>query len=136
MSEDDGRAQRAASRDAAYWARKAEALRVGELPPEAVNRNVDGRRAVGPLQGFGRLWQKTYRLRLAGSPATPEQVIATWKANFPAFQPPENRFFPPVAGVAPGEVVLINAALQGMPVQTGVLVSLLAALGRPFRRRV
>jgi hypothetical protein len=27
-----------------------------------------------------------------------------------------------VAGVAPGEVVLINASLQGMPVGTGVMV--------------
>ena len=43
-------------------------------------------------------------------------------AHFPEFQPPQNRFFPPVAGVAPGEVVVINASLQGMPVQTGVLV--------------
>lgn len=109
-------------RDAASWARKAEALKVGDLPPEAINHNVDGRQASGPLQGFGQLWQKTYQVRLVGSLATPEDVIALWKANFPAFQPPENRFFPSVAGVAPGEVVLINAALQGMPIQTGVLV--------------
>ena len=109
-------------RDAANWARKAESLRVGELPAEAVNLNVDGRQAVGPLQGFGQLWQKTYRVRLEGCAATPEAVIAMWKANFPAFQPPQNRFFLSVAGVAPGEVVLINASLQGIPMQTGVLV--------------
>jgi hypothetical protein len=109
-------------RDAANWARKAQALKVGELPPEALNLNVDGRQVVGPLQGFGQLWQKTYRLRLVGSAATPEQVIDAWKTHFPQFQPPENRFFPSVAGVAPGEVVLINAALQGMAISTGVLV--------------
>jgi hypothetical protein len=109
-------------RDAHNWARKAKVLKVGELPPEALNLNVDGRQAVGPLQGFGQLWQKAYRVRLEGSPATPEQVIATWKTHFPQFQPPQNRFFPSVAGVAPGEVVLINASLQGMPVSTGVLV--------------
>jgi hypothetical protein len=109
-------------RDAHNWARKAEALKVGELPPEALNLNVDGRQVVGPLQGFGQLWQKTYRVCLLGSSATPEQVIATWKAHFPEFQPPRNRFFPSVAGVAPGEVVLINASLQGMPISTGVLV--------------
>jgi hypothetical protein len=109
-------------RDAAHWARKAPALQVGALPPEAVNLNVDGRSVVGPLQGFGQLWQKTYRVRLEGCTATPEEVIAAWKAHFPAFQPPQNRFFPSVAGVAPGEVVLINASLQGMQVQTGVLV--------------
>ena len=109
-------------RDAHNWARKAEALKVGELPPEALNLNVDGRQVVGPLQGFGQLWQKTYRVCLLGSSASPEQVIATWKAHFPEFQPPRNRFFPSVAGVAPGEVVLINASLQGMPISTGVLV--------------
>jgi hypothetical protein len=109
-------------RDAHNWARKAAALKVGALPPEALNLNVDGRQVVGPLQGFGQLWQKTYRVRLEGSPASPEQVIATWKAHFPEFQPPQNRFFPSVAGVAPGEVVLINASLQGMPISTGVLV--------------
>jgi uncharacterized protein (UPF0548 family) len=111
-----------APRDAANWAPKTAALSVGRLPPEAVNLNVDGRRAVGPLQGFGQLWQKTYRVRLDGCAATPEEVIAAWKTHFPQFQPPQNRFFPSVAGVAPGEVVLINASLQGMPVQTGVLV--------------
>jgi hypothetical protein len=109
-------------RDAAHWARKAEALAVGSLPSEAVNRNVDGRQVVGPLQGFGQLWQKSYRLRLEGCGATPMEVIAAWKMHFPQFQPPQNRFFPSVVGVAPGEVVLINASLQGLPVQTGVLV--------------
>lgn len=61
-------------------------------------------------------------MRLTGCPVPPEEVIAAWKARFPEFQPPQNRFFPSVAGVAPGEVVLINASLQGLAVQTGVLV--------------
>lgn len=112
----------AAPRDAAHWARNADALRVGDMPAGVVNLNVEGRRAVGPLQGFGQLWQKTYRIKLIGSTATAQEVVAAWKAHFPEFQPPQNRFFPPVAGVAPGEVVVINASLQGMPVQTGVLV--------------
>jgi len=109
-------------RDAANWAPNGAAIKVGALPPEAVNLNVDGRRLVGPLQGFGQLWQKTYRVRLRGCAASPEEVIVAWKAQFPQFQPPQNRFFPSVAGVSPGEVVLINASLQGMPIQTGVLV--------------
>jgi hypothetical protein len=109
-------------RDADNWARPASALHVGPLPPEAVNLNVDGRQVVGPLQGFGQLWQKSYRVRLAGCAATPAEVIAVWKARFPEFQPATNRFFPTVSGVAPGDVVLINASYQGMPVQTGVMV--------------
>ena len=36
--------------------------------------------------------------------------------------PPQSRFYPPPGGVAPGEVMLINASVQGMPVYTGVMV--------------
>ena len=27
---------------------------------------VEGKRLVGPVQGFGKLWQKTYKVRLDG----------------------------------------------------------------------
>jgi hypothetical protein len=112
------------SRDVAYWAQyeRGAALRVSGVAPEAINLNVDGRRVVGPLQGFGRLWQKTFRVRLRGVDASPTAVIRALKERLPEFQPPQNRFFPPVAGVRPGEVVLINASLTGLPVDTGVLV--------------
>ena len=109
-------------RDARSWARQVEALKVGAVPAGAKNLNVDGRRVVGPLQGFGSLWQKTYRIRLDGATLTPAEVVQIWKENFPKFHPPQNRFFPSVAGVAPGEVVLINASLMGTPVDTGTLV--------------
>lgn len=110
------------SRDAASWAGRVETLKVDAVPIGAVNINVDGRRVVGPLQGFGALWQKTYQVRLHGDELTPAEVIRIWKERFPEFQPPQNRFYPSVAGVAPGEVVLINASLQGLPVGTGVMV--------------
>jgi hypothetical protein len=109
-------------RDAANWAGHVETLKVGDVPVGAVNINVDGRRVVGPLQGFGALWQKTYQVRLHREGLTPAEVIQAWKKHFPEFQPPQNRFYPSVAGVAPGEVVLINASLQGLPVGTGVMV--------------
>lgn len=109
-------------RDAGNWAQKQDALRVDAPPPEAMNINVHGRQVVGPLQGFGQLWQKTYQIRLENCAATPAEVVAAWKQHFPEFQPLTNRFFPSVAGVAPGEVVLINASLQGMPISTGVMV--------------
>lgn len=109
-------------RDALYWAERVDTLKVGSVPVGALNLNVDGRRVVGPVQGFGQLWQKTYRVRLAGADVTPQEVIRVWKERFPQFHPPQNRFFPSVAGVAPGEVVLINAAMPGMQVSTGVMV--------------
>lgn len=109
-------------RDAAYWAGRVDTLKVAAVPAGAVNLNVDGRRVVGPVQGFGQLWQKTYRVRLNGADVTPQNVVRMWKDHFPMFHPPQNRFFPSLVGVAPGEVVLINAAMPGMQVSTGVMV--------------
>ena len=109
-------------RDAAFWAQRIERLEVSEVPEGAANVNVQGRREVGALQGFGQLWQKTYRVRLAGIEATPEEVVRVWKLHFPEFQPPNSRFYPSMAGVAPGEVLFISASVGGVPVHTGVRV--------------
>jgi len=109
-------------RDAGSWALGRNVLRVTDVPEGAVNLNVEGRRVIGALQGFGQLWQKTYTVRLEGADVTPEEVVAIWKREFPGFHPPESRFFPSLEGVAPGEIMLINASVQGMPVYTGVMV--------------
>ena len=121
---DDPRAERpAAPRDAAYWSRSVDRLTVSGVSPDAINLNVQGRRAVGPLQGFGPLWQKTYRVRLPGDAATPAELIATWKERFPEFWPRGNRFYAPLSGIAPGEVAVLNLAMPGgLPLSTGVLV--------------
>lgn len=121
MSE-SGSEHREKSRDALYWAQVVTTLNVTDVPHGVVSQNVDGRQVVGPLQGFGPLWQKTYRLRLQDAAVTPEDVIETWKYHLPEFQPKQNRFFPAIGGVVPGQVVLINASLSGLPVHTGVLV--------------
>ena len=105
-----------------YWAQRVDELKARDAPPEALNLNVEGRRAVGPLQGFGQLWQKTFRVRLEGTDASPAEVIAEWKAELPRFKPAENRFYPSAGGIAPGEVVLINAWTPGGPIATGVVV--------------
>jgi hypothetical protein len=41
--------------DADSWARRIERLAVSDVPEGAVNLNVDARREVGALQGFGQL---------------------------------------------------------------------------------
>ena len=109
-------------RNAASWAKSRNVLRVSEVPDGAVNLNVEGRRVVGALQGFGQLWQKTYTVRLTGANVTPTEVVRVWKEDFPSFHPPQSRFYPSLDGVAPGEVLLINASMRGMPVYTGVMV--------------
>lgn len=112
----------AQSRDASYWAQHVTTLKVGQLPAGAVNLNVEGRRVVGPLQGFGPMWQKTYKVPLAGTTTTPADVIKVWKENFPRFWPRGNRFYVPLTGIAPGEVAVLNLKAGGMPLSTGVLV--------------
>jgi hypothetical protein len=108
--------------DAVSWAEQTSLLQVSRVPTGALNLNVDGRRVVGPLQGFGRLWQKTYRLPLSDVTMTPVEVMQIWKVNFTHFQPPENRFFAVVGDVEPGHILLINASMTGMLVSTGVMV--------------
>lgn len=128
-------------RDAAHWAQQTDAVKLSAVPAGARNVNVEGRQAVGPLQGFGPMWQKTYRVLLSGSPASPQEVITAWKENFPKFWPPKNKFYAPLMGIAPGEAALINASLPGgMPLSTGVMVlyaddesfTLMTTQGHPF----
>jgi hypothetical protein len=111
------------------WSPPVSRMKVGDVPLGAMNLNVDGRQPVSPLQGFGQMWQKTFKVRLSGVQMNSVEVMQTWKENFPAFQPPENRFYPTMSGFKPGEVVLIKAkvpAIPGtpsiLPVSTGVLV--------------
>ena len=108
--------------DAANWATPSAALRVGEMPEGALNLNVAGRRLVGPIQGFGQLWQKTYRVRLGGA-VTPADVIREWKANYASYWPAGNHFYAPVSGLEPGDVAVINASsLGGVQLSTGIRV--------------
>ncbi len=111
------------ARDADNWAQPVAKLKVADMPSEAVNINVEGRQVVGPLQGFGQLWQKTYSVRLSGASVTPVEVIGAWKAEFASFWPDGNRFYAPFTGIAPGEVAVLNLAAPGRVVlSTGVMV--------------
>lgn len=107
-------------RDRDNWAKPVSEFRVGETTGDAVIGNVEGRRPTGPLQGFGRLWQKTYQVRVPGH--SPEEIISTWKDRFGEFWPPSNKFYTPAAGIAPGEVALIAGGKGPTRVTTGVRV--------------
>jgi hypothetical protein len=56
--------ENAQPRDTAYWAQQVSTLKAPLVPTGALNLNVEGRQPVGPLQGFGQMWQKTYGVRL------------------------------------------------------------------------
>jgi hypothetical protein len=112
------------SRDAANWAKPVDRLSAAGLAGAGVDA-VTGRRVAGPLQGFGQLWQKTFKVRLDGVDVTPQALIGSWKDQFPSFWPSSARFYAPLAGIAPGEVALLDIApVPGSPVRlsTGVMV--------------
>jgi len=108
-------------RDAGSWAAKVDRLAV---EPRAGVRgtNVAGKRLTGPVQGFGKMWEKSYSLN-AGDVMTPQHAIATWKAHFPEFWPKGNRFSGALAGISPGDVALLDLAIGGgVKLSTGVFV--------------
>jgi hypothetical protein len=112
-----------APRDATSWAKSVSRLNVTDVPEGAVNINVDGRRLASPIQGFGKMWQKTYQVRLPTERVSPTDLIATWKERFPDFWPAGNRFYAPLTGISPGEVALLEMTLPGrMKLSTGVMV--------------
>lgn len=122
---DDARGPESATApgDGPYWADSVSRLRVDYAPDGAINLNVDGRQVTSPIQGFGKMWQKTYRVQLEGADVSPQEIIRDWKARFSEFWPEGNRFYAPLTGISPGEVGLINLTLPGRAkLSTGVLV--------------
>jgi pyruvate/2-oxoglutarate dehydrogenase complex dihydrolipoamide dehydrogenase (E3) component/anti-anti-sigma regulatory factor len=111
-----------AATDTSCWAAPVKRLVQPGVPHQAINMNVKGRRVVGPVDGFGPLWQKRYRLSISGVDMTPEEVMVVLKQNFSTFQPGYNRFYMGAKGVAPGDVVAIDSSTPGGPVSTGVMV--------------
>ena len=107
----------------AGWAKPVDTLSVKEVPSEAINLNVEGRHLSGLVHGFGQMWQKTYRIRLNGVSITPQEVIKTWKENFPKYWPEGNNLYVPLTGIQTGEVGLINlTAPGGLKLSTGIMV--------------
>ena len=114
-------AQATPSRDEASWARKVDRLEVDQRDGVR-GTNVAGRRLTGPVQGFGKMWQKTYRMN-AGSQIEPTHAIAVWKEHFPEFWPKGNRFAGALTGINPGDVALLDLAIGGgVKLSTGVFV--------------
>jgi hypothetical protein len=108
-------------RDAGSWAAKVDRLEVQQRDGVR-GTNVAGRRLTGPVQGFGKMWEKSYTLN-AGDVVSPAGAIATWKAHFPEFWPKGNRFAGALAGISPGDVALLDLAIGGgVKLSTGVFV--------------
>jgi hypothetical protein len=108
--------------DADHWANVGTRIQLGDAARSSGNM-VDGKLLSGPIQGFGKMWQKTYRARLTGVSVGPAEIISTWKSRFAEYWPHGNRFNAPLTGLKPGEVALIDISLgPGAKLSTGVLV--------------
>src|SRR3954468_4048426 len=90
-------ASRQGPRDHGNWADPV--TRLSTTASGASVDTVTGRRVAGPVQGFGQLWQKTFRVALDGTAHAPADVIAHWKAAFPSFWPQGSTFYAPLAGI-------------------------------------
>jgi hypothetical protein len=108
--------------DADHWANVGTRIQLGDAARSS-GHMVDGKLLSGPIQGFGKMWQKTYRARLTGVSVGPAEIISTWKSRFAEYWPHGNRFNAPLTGLKPGEVALIDISLgPGAKLSTGVLV--------------
>ncbi len=115
--------EQATARAVANWAKSVSRLSVSEVPSGATGINVSGKRLASPIQGFGKLWQKTYQVRIPAETVSPGDLVAMWKQRFPEFWPEGNHFYGPLTGIAPGEVALIEGTLPGkLRLSTGVMV--------------
>ncbi len=93
---------KAGPRDAGNWAERVEGLKVGKAPSQARNINVEGRRVASPIQGFGQMWQKTYRIQLADIDHHLAEILKDWQKHFAAV-PTTGKSFPPArVGDQPG----------------------------------
>jgi hypothetical protein len=109
-------------RDEGNWAKPVDKL-VPSHVPNGAQDTVGGKQTLSPIQGFGKMWQKTYSVTLQGAEVSPHELIAVWKAEFPTFWPRSGSFYAPLTGIEPGEVALLDAPIGGgFKLSTGVFV--------------
>ncbi len=106
------------------WAKAADHVHTPDIPCEAMNLNVEGRRRTSPGNGFGRCWDKKYILRIPGAQPAPEEVASFWRSEFEEFLPEGNHFF--LSGgraAAPGMTAVLNLRFPGgLVMATGFMV--------------
>jgi anti-anti-sigma factor len=106
------------------WAKSVDRLSLSAIPEGVMNINVNGRRTSSPVNGFGRLWEKRYLLRLHSTDLEPRQIISLWRSEFAAFWPKGNHLFASGnAPIGPGTAALLNLTLPGgLVLATGLTV--------------
>jgi anti-anti-sigma regulatory factor len=106
----------------AGWLAGPGQLKLPPVPRGAIGKYVAGRYPQGPAQGFGTLWEETYRLMLGKIAPSPEEIIARIKAEYTSLMPPQNRAYLPPEGIVPGAVVLTEMQLRSGVISTALQV--------------
>ncbi|MEV5831195.1 DUF1990 family protein [Spirillospora sp. NPDC052242] len=101
------------------WLRRSRRVRRGGLPTDAVAEverlpHRDGNRVQDSRQGAGPAFQRRYTVRIAGSPLTPEQLIARLGDDLNAASPVEVAVFDKTVGTE-GLVEVGDEYLVHMP---------------------
>lgn len=92
-------------------------------PEGALVRNVADLDLTSPIQGFGKLWRKTYRVGLHGTALTPDEISAIWKAEFATFWPRTAKIYGGEDVVTAGDSMLINIGVGPLVLwSTGIVV--------------
>lgn len=105
------------------WYRPVDVIECCHVPEEANNLNVHGRKPTSPLQGFGRMWLRSYRIALAVKNTSTHILMDEWKARFGEFWPTGNAIYTPENRIFPGAVGLINLSMPlGLRLATGAVV--------------
>lgn len=91
--------------------------------PEAILRLIKDRPMHSPVDGFGRLYLRTYRATLTGTTWSAQQVFAALVNQFPAYWPEGNYFLPCAARIEPGALCAILLSMpMGLRLVTGARV--------------
>ena len=105
------------------WITSPNIAKFTHAPGRAVNMNVHGRTLTSPMNSFGRMWLRTYRVGLGKCGLSPEVVMTVWKDRFTSFWPSGNHLYPSTGAIQPGAVCLINLAMPlGLTLATGAVV--------------
>jgi hypothetical protein len=92
-----------------------------ELPDAPLPELVEGREVILPVQGFGQLWRKRYRVWFT-SEKTEDEVLGDWREHFDELWPVSQDFYEPPDGIKPGGVAVARIQLSGMPLVAGLRV--------------
>lgn len=93
------------------------------LPSGALRENVEGRKVMGPDDGFGTHWRKRFWIPLTGANVLPQELVTIWKDRYTEFWPKGSHLYQPPDGLQKGDVAAADlSVIGGARIGTGIVV--------------